>query len=402
MNIKENFSYSKINTFYNCERKYEFIYKKKYPKSNNVSSLKGTLLHKMIELYIQDLDYNIKYEGDFTQLPEKEFNLFKEEFEKNIKHQNIIKSLKSMYGKQEALEMENKISNIFNNFVFSGTADTFVKNNNKIIIIDYKTGKPFRNFEQLEYYAYIYSLIYPEVKEYMLILSYVMYNKEEVLKISKDDLDKIKTNLIDKIDNINNTNIYNKNISKLCEYCEYKKECMIKDQLDLIYTDIIESKDLLPAKIKGPLVWDGYVKSDMMIVTSDLSINDYDNNKIFSGDERIYISNILEEYNIKLNELFILNYDMFVDKNGKQLAKKYNEINKNQFNNIMNIINPKIIIIFGKNTYNKLTNRNNFKHDTKIEYNGKTLFMFEDANYIINNFEKNFTYNLLTELKEKI
>lgn len=398
---KESFSYSKINTFDNCQRKYEFSYLKKYPRSSNVSSLKGTLLHKMIELYVKGLDYNIEYDGDFKKLPEIEFNNFKKEFE-SIKEQSTIQALKGMYGKYEVLDVENKVSNIFEDFVFSGVCDTFVKNENKIIIIDYKTGKPYRNFEQLEYYAYIYSLIYPEVENYMLILSYVMYEKDEILKIKKEDLLDVENKLLRKIDLINNTNIYNKNTTQLCNYCEYKKECMIKDQLDKVYMDIIDSKNILPNKIKGPLVWDGYVGSKIAILTSNLKKENYLENKIHFADEKILINNLFEEYNIKYNELFLLNYDFYVDEDYNILNDNFRDLNINQFNNILNIINPKIIIIFGRNTYNKITNRDDFKHDSKIEFKGKTLYMFNEPNYIINNFDKEFTYNLFLEIKEII
>lgn len=400
MEVKESFSYSKINTFDNCQRKYEFVYKKRYPRSSNVSSLKGTLLHTMIELYVKGLDYDIKYEGDFTKLPEIEFNSFKQEFEKSIKDQEVIQALKQMFGKFEEVQIEKKLSYVFNDFVFSGFADTFVKNKNKIIIIDYKTGKPFRNFEQLEYYALIYSYIYPEVNEFMLVLSYVMHNKEEKDTISKIKLKEIESKLINKIKNINETNTYNKNSTRLCDYCEYKKECMVKDQLDLIEIDILESKEILPGQVIGPLIYDGYVKSKITIITSDLKKENYKENLIFNGDQKTILNNILEEQNIKFNETFLLNYDFYVDKNFNKLSKEYRYINLNQFNNILNVINSKILIIFGENTYNKITNRNDFKHDTKIEFGNKILYMFYDLDFIINNFEKDFTYNSFLEIKE--
>ena len=49
---------------------------------------------------------------------------------------------------------------------------------------------------------------------------------------------------------------------------------------------------------------------------------------------------------------------------------------------------------------NKITNRNDFKHDTKIEFGNKILYMFYDLDFIINNFEKDFTYNSFLEIKE--
>ena len=49
--VKGQFSYSKINTYNICPRKYEFSYIDFYPrKGSSDIVLKGTLLHKMIEL----------------------------------------------------------------------------------------------------------------------------------------------------------------------------------------------------------------------------------------------------------------------------------------------------------------------------------------------------------------
>lgn len=148
--VKEQFSYSKINTYNICPRKYEFSYIDFYPrKGSSDIVLKGTLLHKMIELYINDKDYDIPYEKEFLSLKEEDFNAFKEDFEK-IKEQPLIKQLKKMKDSCE-INVEQKLTNVFENFIFSGNTDTLVKNEKKLIIIDYKTGKVNQNFEQLEF-----------------------------------------------------------------------------------------------------------------------------------------------------------------------------------------------------------------------------------------------------------
>ena len=150
-----------------CPRKYEFSYIDSYPrKSSSDIVLKGTLLHKMIELYINDKDYDIPYEKEFLSLKEEDFNAFKEDFEK-IKEQPLIKQLKKMKDSCE-INVEQKLTNVFENFIFSGNTDTLVKNEKKLIIIDYKTGKVNQNFEQLEFYALVSSYLYPEVQDFLL------------------------------------------------------------------------------------------------------------------------------------------------------------------------------------------------------------------------------------------
>lgn len=397
---KENYSYSKINTFTNCPRKFQFVYKLKFPRSSNVSSLKGTLLHSMIELYIKNENYDIPYSGDYLKLPKSEFDSFKLEFEQKIIHQDIIQQLKNICSKMEILEMEKKLSNIFNTFSFTGYADTFIKNNKNSIIIDYKTGKVYPNFEQLKYYALISSYLYPELEKFMLILSFTTYNEKKELTITKNDLKAIELDLIKKINDLENCETYNKSATKLCDYCEYKTECLMKDQIDLVYTNILESKYHLPGKIKGPLVWDGYIKSKVTLINEKPNKEDLDNNKILSGYDGLLINNILNDYDIKLSDLFILNHQFYLDNNYEELDEKIKYINLNQYNNILNIVKSKNIIIFGEKLYKEITNRNDFKHNTKITFENKNIYMFYDTNYIINNFDKSFTYNLIEEIKE--
>ena len=183
--VKEQFSYSKINTYNICPRKYEFSYIDFYPrKGSSDIVLKGTLLHKMIELYINDKDYDIPYEKEFLSLKEEDFNAFKEDFEK-IKEQPLIKQLKKMKDSCE-INVEQKLTNIFENFIFSGNTDTLVKNEKKLIIIDYKTGKVNQNFEQLEFYALVSSYLYPEVQDFLLVLSFVSHEQDLKITLKKE------------------------------------------------------------------------------------------------------------------------------------------------------------------------------------------------------------------------
>lgn len=397
---KESYSYSKMDTFLNCPRKFQFVYKLKFPRSQNVATLKGTLLHSMIELYIKDQNYDIPYEGNYLKLPKSEFDSFKIEFKEKIIKQEIIQQLKQICSKVELLEVEKKLSNIFNTFSFTGYADTFVKNNKNAIIIDYKTGKVYEKFNQLKYYALISSYLYPEIENFKLILSFTTYNEKLELVVKKEELKEIELDLINKIKNLEECDFYKKSATKLCDYCEYKTECLMKDQIDLVYTNILESKYHLPGKINGPLVWDGYIKSNVTLINEKPNKSDLDNNKILSGYDGLLISNILDDYDIKLHELFILNYQYYLDNEYNDLNKNIRNINLNQFHNILNIVKSKNIIIFGEKLYKEITNRDDFEHNKKIVFENKNIYMFYDTNYIINNFEKSFTYNLIKEIKE--
>ena len=384
--VKEQFSYSKINTYNICPRKYEFSYIDFYPrKGSSDIVLKGTLLHKMIELYINDKDYDIPYEKEFLSLKEEDFNAFKEDFEK-IKEQPLIKQLKKMKDSCE-INVEQKLTNVFENFIFSGNTDTLVKNEKKLIIIDYKTGKVNQNFEQLEFYALVSSYLYPEVQDFLLVLSFVSHEQDLKITLKKEDMFKIENKLIKYISNINNSIKFDKKVGPLCNYCDYKDECDKKDKLNKILEDINYSKKFLPStNVVGPLIYNGYIGSNTIILNDIYNENDFKTKRILSSDEGTFLSNILEEYKIKLNHLFLLNYNFFVDKNYNEFEDVLKSFNKEQFEQILDIIKPKNIIIFGEDLYKKFTNLENFEHNTIKIFKDYNILAFNDINTIIENF----------------
>ncbi len=398
--VKEQFSYSKINTYNICPRKYEFSYIDFYPrKGSSDIVLKGTLLHKMIELYINDKDYDIPYEKEFLSLKEEDFNAFKEDFEK-IKEQPLIKQLKKMKDSCE-INVEQKLTNVFENFIFSGNTDTLVKNEKKLIIIDYKTGKVNQNFEQLEFYALVSSYLYPEIQDFLLVLSFVSHEQDLKITLKKEDMSKIENKLIKYISNINNSIKFDKKVGPLCNYCDYKDECDKKDKLNKILEDINYSKKFLPStNVVGPLVYNGYIGSNTMILNDIYNENDFKTKRILSGDEGTFLSNILEEYKIKLNHLFLLNYNFFIDKNYNEFEDVLKSFNKEQFEQILDIIKPKNIIIFGEDLYKKFTNLENFEHNTIKIFKDYNILAFNDINTIIENFENDNNFDILKNILE--
>lgn len=398
--VKEQFSYSKINTYNICPRKYEFSYIDFYPrKGSSDIVLKGTLLHKMIELYINDKDYDIPYEKEFLSLKEEDFNAFKEDFEK-IKEQPLIKQLKKMKDSCE-INVEQKLTNVFENFIFSGNTDTLVKNEKKLIIIDYKTGKVNQNFEQLEFYALVSSYLYPEVQDFLLVLSFVSHEQDLKITLKKEDMFKIENKLIKYISNINNSIKFDKKVGPLCNYCDYKDECDKKDKLNKILEDINYSKKFLPStNVVGPLVYNGYIGSNTIILNDIYNENDFKTKRILSSDEGTFLSNILEEYKIKLNHLFLLNYNFFVDKNYNEFEDVLKSFNKEQFEQILDIIKPKNIIIFGEDLYKKFTNLENFEHNTIKIFKDYNILAFNDINTIIENFENDNNFDILKNILE--
>ena len=293
------------------------------------------------------------------------------------------------------------MSSICINFIFSGNTDTLVKNEKKLIIIDYKTGKVNQNFEQLEFYALVSSYLYPEVQDFLLVLSFVSHEQDLKITLKKEDMSKIENKLIKYISNINNSIKFDKKVGPLCNYCDYKDECDKKDKLNKILEDINYSKKFLPStNVVGPLVYNGYIGSNTIILNDIYNENDFKTKRILSGDEGTFLSNILEEYKIKLNHLFLLNYNFFVDKNYNEFEDVLKSFNKEQFEQILDIIKPKNIIIFGEDLYKKFTNLENFEHNTIKIFKDYNILAFNDINTIIENFENDNNFDILKNILE--
>ncbi|NMB66717.1 PD-(D/E)XK nuclease family protein, partial [Candidatus Woesearchaeota archaeon] len=67
--------------------------------------------------------------------------------------------------------------------------------------------------------------IFGEDKDVCLIWHFLAYDNEIIIRKNKEELEKIKDELIKLIKEIENTTNFPPNPSKLCNWCEYKDIC---------------------------------------------------------------------------------------------------------------------------------------------------------------------------------
>jgi hypothetical protein len=369
----ENFSYSKINIYNNCERKYDYIYNKKFPRKNKTfNSIRGHLLHDLIEHDIQGLSYIPEYDVQTSDVFTYEdfLNTLKEY--KKISQNNIVKKLKELYLKfLENFKIENKLEFPNKNFNFIGFVDTLIINGNKIAIIDYKTGEIFEEYTQLEYYAVMASKIYKETEEYILTLSFISKNEEKIKIIKKEDLLKIEKNLIKKIEKILKTKKYRKNVTPLCNYCEYEDICLYNSKLDLIEEEIREIRDYLPSGLSSMKFYEGYLGSEYLIL---LNQTESETNIINNLENNFWKE--IENKKMKKKDFFISVLNFYTYKDTKKLEDIYIKLFKKINLKFFKILKQKKIIINSKETLDYIKNlfkiSNNeiyFEHNKIIKIN---------------------------------
>ncbi len=128
---------------------------------------------------------------------------------------------------------EYEINVIIENYYFMGIIDKLIIEDDKIIIIDYKTNsvtidKVEEKIEyylpQLKFYAYLVRSLFKEEKEiYVKLIFLALPEYDFTLKIDNSEIEKIERNLFETINNIRAKNFYAN--TKNCYFCWYNKSC---------------------------------------------------------------------------------------------------------------------------------------------------------------------------------
>ncbi len=237
-------SYSQIQTFDLCPLHYKLKYILKIPTPQSAPQSFGTSVHAVLRDYYQNwkagnkiqlnqidelLIKNWVNEGYSSKIHEKK------SFEKA--KQIIFNYLKDNFNKNNLpLELEYPFTFHLKDIRIGGRIDRIDRiDNNKIEIIDYKTGgnllleKELKDNFQLTFYA----LAASEVKEKILnknpediLLS--LYFLEKGIKLTttrtKEQLDEAKLRILEKVDEISKSD-FKCNKSMYCKTCEYKMLC---------------------------------------------------------------------------------------------------------------------------------------------------------------------------------
>lgn len=231
----------------------------KLPEVPNIHSLKGQIIHKVIEKLFSNRKYVDPVEFVNKELDKlwnvSVLNLSKEDEEKHKKDARAILTLfaDSYKKKIEAMLLDEKFSDIdhiwnylrpvMNEVNFdsdalglTGRIDSIeIDKDGVVSLVDYKTSKKYRHhiredyMRQIRLYALLYYLENKKPPAYV-ILHFIRYGEifhfpvtPDTIELAKKDLEFVKLNTcsIEMKD-------YPQNITNFCEWCDYRNECFGK------------------------------------------------------------------------------------------------------------------------------------------------------------------------------
>ena len=206
-------SYSKVNSFKQCPKKYYHMYVKKDVKdTGSVATRYGNLVHKAAEEYIKD-GSELPKKYNFMQRTLDTFNNIKGD-----KHCEIRLGVAKYDDVYEPTKFFAK------NVWYRGIADLLIINEDKAYLIDYKTGKSanYADTKQLDLLAGAVFINFPEVKKIKSALSFVVC-KKFISKEHTADMYKAYINvfdeLLERIEVAAKEDVWNAVESGLCKFC---------------------------------------------------------------------------------------------------------------------------------------------------------------------------------------
>ena len=237
MNKFTPYSVSKIQTYLQCPKRFEFCYIIKQPIVQSFYHLeKGLLWHSLIEHKLSNTINNFN-KPNFKELSQKQYLFELSNCIKFIKSEFFNKYLNSQYN--QITEQYFCIDNNFNcyfdkskkDILFRGYIDLIQYNNIYAEVIDWKTGGksltkikkyPKDNF-QLDVYAYVINSI---CNIDNIIGKYVFVEHKYEQTKQSFNFSNIKEYIIEIINKIENIEKFERKESILCDWCDYRGWCL--------------------------------------------------------------------------------------------------------------------------------------------------------------------------------
>lgn len=227
------YSFSRIQTFLNCPRKFFFSYVEKIPKPflRNEILEKGSVIHLKLEEYYSKRDTSEEVQKYPENIQAVSDEIISRYLKENKIHLNLTKDcevvgVEEKFGFDESLEICDYSDP---NAIFRGSIDLIVRHpsTNTYVLIDHKSSKEKtsrESFDQLSIYAIYVNKKYSPSK-IVSFYNYVEYNSSLKKKHSLEDIKKAETQLLENIKKIEIENSFDRKLTPLCNYCNYQDEC---------------------------------------------------------------------------------------------------------------------------------------------------------------------------------
>jgi|WetSurMetagenome_2_1015567.scaffolds.fasta_scaffold157632_3 CRISPR/Cas system-associated exonuclease Cas4 (RecB family) len=216
------YSFSKLSTHKQCNRKFKYNYIDKAPqdKKDMTALLKGGAVHSILEHYPYQSTH--KLAPQYQHIADK---FIETKLGKLYLTQNSIKEydfgltnklIPTTYSDKEAL--------------FRGSIDFICTIDKTLYLCDWKTGKykeeKWQLYDQLMFYAIYFFQKYENINTINISYVYVEHeNMENTMILERQYLDTYIQELVELILNVEHDEDFKKTISPLCNYCEFKTHC---------------------------------------------------------------------------------------------------------------------------------------------------------------------------------
>jgi len=224
------YSFSKISTYQHCPMKFKLNYIDKIRlQTEHKAFEKGKFIHHVLEHLmkkesIPDFKFILSTEEDIKDYKEilNSFihsELFHEYYQRDSELE-VGFSLKMEDGKVVA-DGYSKDSMVLG-FIDYISID---KENNRALIVDWKTGKYKKDINKLQVKIYsLWAMLYYEIENVDCEFVFVEHNKKVKASYNIKDKNNLIKDIFSEILFIEKAQKFKKNPSALCDYCDFKKQ----------------------------------------------------------------------------------------------------------------------------------------------------------------------------------
>ena len=255
------YSYSKINLFNSCPKRYKFYYLDRIIKNDEgIEAFLGKVVHQVLE-WIYDL--KIKENKSYYSLDsilEKYKDLWSDSWHSDIRWlkysllkqksqywmlgMNLLTQYYHKYGPdfdQSTIKTEEKIEFNIKEYPFIGIVDRIDEIDSKLLITDYKTGKKklseksLKDDLQMGIYHLAIKNHFKNSEDIELSHYYLRTGNTVSMRFQSKDETQLENNIIENIHRINlatEQGDFESRESNLCNWCYYWKECDKKNSLN--------------------------------------------------------------------------------------------------------------------------------------------------------------------------
>jgi ATP-dependent DNA helicase PIF1 len=222
----EYVSFTRINTFKKCPRKFELIYLCGFEDKSSRAAQVGGLVHKILDIgarqkkALETKELLKLYDNAISSI-NLTFNIPRTELTKYL--DNFVNINKKRISQIWITEQECK-SNIAD-YVLKCIIDRIDRSGESVTLIDYKTGRPkYVSNKQLEVYAFS-TLAGKSWSPVQLEFQFLKTGEVRNWSYTRELHSRIEKWLFDSIREIENTESFLRYQSELCEYCSVSRYC---------------------------------------------------------------------------------------------------------------------------------------------------------------------------------